>query len=106
MDRSRRRVRGLAVVLAVIGIMAVSGGTGSALDLDADLNKKIALAQKDKRAGNFSGAIETLESVIALISKDPGDIDVHELTFFTVPPKLLAGAKLLSLHIQIDKLTS
>ena len=39
-------------------------------------------------------------------SKDPGDVDVQELTFFTVPPKLLAGAKLVSLHIQIDKLTS
>ena len=39
-------------------------------------------------------------------SKDPGDVAVHELTFFTVPPKLLAGAKLVSLHIQIDKLTS
>ena len=38
--------------------------------------------------------------------KDPGDVDVQELTFFTVPPKLLAGAKLVSLHIQIDKLTS
>ena len=39
-------------------------------------------------------------------SKDPGDVDVQELTFLTVPPKLLAGAKLVSLHIQIDKLTS
>ena len=39
-------------------------------------------------------------------SRDPGDIAVQELTFFTVPPKLLAGAKLVSLHIQIDKLTS
>ena len=39
-------------------------------------------------------------------SKDPGDIDVQELTFFIVPPKLLAGTKLVSLHIQIDKLTS
>ena len=39
-------------------------------------------------------------------SKDPGDVAVQELTFFTVPPKLLAGAKLVSLHIQIDKLTS
>ena len=39
-------------------------------------------------------------------SKDPGDVAVHELTFFTVPPKLLAGAKLVSLHIQIDTLTS
>ena len=39
-------------------------------------------------------------------SKYPGDVTVHELTFFTVPPKLLAGAKLVSLHIQIDKLTS
>ncbi|XP_037482194.1 E3 ubiquitin-protein ligase SINA-like 10, partial [Triticum dicoccoides] len=36
-------------------------------------------------------------------SKDPGDVTVQELTFFTVPPKLLAGAKLVSLHIQIDK---
>ncbi|XP_040251571.2 uncharacterized protein [Aegilops tauschii subsp. strangulata] len=42
-------------------------------------------------------------------SKDPGDVVVQELTFFTVPPKLLAGAGLsrtVSLHIQIDKLTS
>ncbi len=31
---------------------------------------------------------------------------LQELTFFTVPPKLLARAKLVSLHIQIDKLTS
>ena len=30
-------------------------------------------------------------------SKDPGDVDVQELTFLTVPPKLLAGAKLVSL---------
>ena len=39
-------------------------------------------------------------------SKDPSDIAMQELTFFIVPPKLLAGAKLVSLHIQIDKLTS
>ena len=39
-------------------------------------------------------------------SKDPGDVDVQGLTFFTVLPKLLAGAKQVSLHIQIDKLTS
>ena len=39
-------------------------------------------------------------------SKDLGDVIVHELTFFTIPPKLLAGAKLVSHHIQIDKLTS
>ena len=39
-------------------------------------------------------------------SRDPGDVTVQELTFFTVPPKLLARAKLVSLHIQIDKLTS
>ncbi|KAM3280669.1 hypothetical protein ACQJBY_047455 [Aegilops geniculata] len=42
-------------------------------------------------------------------SKDPGDVAVQELTFFTVSPKLLAGAGLsrtVSLHIQIDKLTS
>ena len=39
-------------------------------------------------------------------SKDPGDVAMQELTFFTVPPKLPAGAKLVSLHIQIDKLTS
>ncbi|XP_020156455.2 putative E3 ubiquitin-protein ligase SINA-like 6 [Aegilops tauschii subsp. strangulata] len=42
-------------------------------------------------------------------SKDPGDVVVQELTFFTIPPKLLAGAGLsrtVSLHIQIDKLTS
>mgnify|MGYP005825681593 CR=1 FL=1 len=39
-------------------------------------------------------------------SKDPGDLGMQEPTFFTVLPKLLAGAKLVSLHIQIDKLTS
>ena len=39
-------------------------------------------------------------------SKDPSDVAMQELTFFTVPPKMLAGAKLLSLHIQIDKFTS
>ena len=39
-------------------------------------------------------------------SKDLSDVDVQELTFVTVPPKLLAGAKLVSLHIQIDKFTS
>ena len=42
-------------------------------------------------------------------SKDPDDVAVQELAFFTVPPKLLAGAGLsrtVSLHIQIDKLTS
>ena len=39
-------------------------------------------------------------------SKDPGDVDVQELTFLIVPPKLLSEAKLVSLHIQIDKLTS
>ena len=39
-------------------------------------------------------------------SKDPGDVGVRELTFLIVPPKLLAGAKLVSLHIQIDKLMS
>ena len=39
-------------------------------------------------------------------SRDPNDVTKQELTFFTVPPKLLAGAKLVSLHIQIDKLTS
>ena len=39
-------------------------------------------------------------------NKDAGDVPVQELTFFTVSPKLLAGAKLVSLHIQIDKLTS
>ena len=39
-------------------------------------------------------------------SKDPGDVTVQELTFFTVPPKLLAGVKLESLHIQTEKLMS
>ena len=42
-------------------------------------------------------------------SRDPGDVAVQELTFFIVPPKLLARAGLsrtVSLHIQIDKLTS
>ena len=38
--------------------------------------------------------------------KNPGNVTMQELSFFIVPPKLLAGAKLVSLHIQIDKLTS
>ncbi|XP_073353882.1 uncharacterized protein [Aegilops tauschii subsp. strangulata] len=42
-------------------------------------------------------------------SKEPGDVTVEELNFFIVPPKLLVGARysrMVSLHIQIDKLTS
>ena len=39
-------------------------------------------------------------------SRDPGDVAVQELTFFTVSPKLRVGAKLVSLHIHIDKITS
>ncbi|XBH62724.1 hypothetical protein VPH35_116872 [Triticum aestivum] len=42
-------------------------------------------------------------------SKEPGATAVQELTFFIVPPKLLAKVGLLrtvSIHIQIDKLTS
>ena len=42
-------------------------------------------------------------------SKDPGDVVMQELTFFTVPPKLLVGVGLsrtVSLHIQINNLTS
>ena len=52
----------------------------------------------------MTDAVKVQMEVIS--SKDPGDVDVQELTFFTVPPKLLAGAKLVFLHIQIDKLTS
>ncbi|XBH56266.1 hypothetical protein VPH35_078146 [Triticum aestivum] len=42
-------------------------------------------------------------------SKEPGAVTVQELTFFIVSPKLLAGAELsrtVSVHIQIDKVTS
>ena len=57
--------------------------------------------------GEPKGTTDTVKVEIEVTSsKDPGDVDVQELTFLTVPPKLLAGAKLVSLHIQIDKLTS
>ena len=42
-------------------------------------------------------------------SKDPGDVAVQELTFFTVLPKLLVGdglSRTVSLHIHFHKLTS
>ena len=38
-------------------------------------------------------------------SKDPADVDVQELTFLTVPPKLLAGAKLVNLNVEGHKLS-
>ena len=57
--------------------------------------------------GEPKGTTDTVKVEMEVTrSKDPGDVDVQELTFFTVPPKLLAGAKLVSLHIQIDKLMS
>ncbi|XP_044971903.1 putative E3 ubiquitin-protein ligase SINA-like 6 [Hordeum vulgare subsp. vulgare] len=42
-------------------------------------------------------------------SKEPGAVAMEELTFLTVPPKLLAGAgpaRTVSLHIRIDKIAS
>ena len=57
--------------------------------------------------GEPKGTTDAVEVEMEVTSsKDPGDVDVQELTFLTVPPKLLAGAKLVSLHIQIDKLAS
>ena len=60
--------------------------------------------------GEPKGTIDAVkEEMEVTSSKDPDDVDMQELTFFTVPPKLLAGAGLsrtVSLHIQIDKLTS
>ena len=57
--------------------------------------------------GEPKGTTDAIKVKMEVTSnKDPGDVDVWELTFFTVLPKLLAGAKLVSLHIQIDKLTS
>ena len=57
--------------------------------------------------GELKGMTDAIKVEMEVTSsKDPGDVDVQELTFLTVPPKLLAGAKLVSLHIQIDKLTS
>ncbi|XP_044392092.1 uncharacterized protein [Triticum aestivum] len=56
------------------------------------------------------GRTDTVKVEIEVTSsKDPGDVDVQELAFLTVPPMMLAGAGLsrtVSLHIQIDKLTS
>ena len=57
--------------------------------------------------GEPKGTTDAVEVEMEVTSsKDPGDVDVQELTFFTVLPKLLAGAKMVSLHIQIGKLTS
>ena len=57
--------------------------------------------------GEPKGRTDTVKVEMEVTSsKDLGDVAVHELTFFTVPPKLLVGAKLVSLHIQIDKITS
>ena len=58
-------------------------------------------------AGGAKGTTDAIEVEMEVTSsKDPGDVDVKELTFLIVPPKLLAGAKLVSFHIQIDMLTS
>ena len=55
--------------------------------------------------GEPKGTTDTVKVEMEVTSsKDPGNVAVQELTFFIVPPKLLAGAKLVSLHIQIDKL--
>ena len=57
--------------------------------------------------GEPKGRTDAVKVEMEVISsRDPSDVAVHELTFFTVPPKLLAGAKLVPLHIQIDKITS
>jgi hypothetical protein len=57
--------------------------------------------------GEPKGTIDAVKVEMEVTSsKDLGDVDVQELTFLTVLPKLLSGAKLVSLHIQIDKLTS
>ena len=57
--------------------------------------------------GELKGRTDTVKVEMEVTSsKDPVDVDVQELTFLTVPPKLPSGAKLVSLHIQIDKLTS
>ena len=75
MNGSRGRDLFRAVVLAFIGIIAIFGGAGSAFNSDTALERNVALAQKDRLAGNFMGAIERLESVLALIAKDSGDVE-------------------------------
>ena len=54
-------------------------------------------------SGEPKGRTDTVKVEMEVTSSmDPGDVTVHELTFFTVPPKLLAGAGLsrtVSLHI-------
>ena len=39
-------------------------------------------------------------------SRDPGDVAVQELTFFTVPPSCCPGLNTVSLHIHIDRIAS
>ena len=57
--------------------------------------------------GEPKGTTDTVKVEMEVTSsKDPDDVAVQELTFFTIQPKLLAEAKLVSLHIQIEKLKS
>ncbi|XP_037464665.1 putative E3 ubiquitin-protein ligase SINA-like 6 [Triticum dicoccoides] len=60
-------------------------------------------AAANGRADTVSADIEVTSS------KEPGAVDIEDLTFLTVPSKLLAGAgpsRTVSLHIRIDKITS
>ena len=70
----------------------------------------VANLRANRPPGDPKGTTDAVKVEMEVTSsKDPDDVDVQELTFFTVPPKLLARARssrMVSLHIQIDKLTS
>jgi CHAT domain-containing protein/Tfp pilus assembly protein PilF len=77
--KSMRGFRGIVllrvIVMMILGITMISPGTGSAFELNTDLEKNIALAQKARRAGDFAGAIERLESSLVLIGEKSGEVE-------------------------------
>jgi hypothetical protein len=62
------------------------------------------------RPPGANGRIDVIELALEVTSsKEPSAVAVEEPTFLTVPPMMLAGAgssRTVSLHIQIEKLTS
>ena len=95
-------VGGMLDIGAPIAVSVVYVRAGS-----SPLPHYVAKLWANNPSGEPKGRTDAVKVEIEVISnKDPGDVDVQELTFLTVPPKLLARAKLVSLHIQIDKLTS
>ncbi|KAM3333846.1 hypothetical protein ACQJBY_028745 [Aegilops geniculata] len=98
-------VDGVLYIDAPITVLVVCIRAGA-----SPLPHYIAKLWANSLPGEPKGRIDVVKVEMEVTSsKDPGDVAVQELTFFTVPPKLLVGVGLsrtVSLHIQIDKLTS